>query len=1234
MKKGILKSKARKLSKKAACILATALMCVNSLCSGGVPVLAQLSVGGAEKIAQGTVGGDNWINTDKSGDDQTHYYSSYESSKEKALKVDASYGFELVKTEKTKVSVEKGNQCSAPSTYQGTDLKLPDFLKKYTWFKTDKNNAGNIQIKVSNLTIYQCDNDGSNGRWEKVDLVRTVTSYEKYKGDDGVEEGYVALGAGITNACYVGIEEMKVSSDFYKAGTSTKITLKSNVTLTDIDTNQYIGINAKQINGQYVSANTKLSYKKDGSTNVYYADYKTNYDSEAFTAAGFIFEDSGFDYTFGRIRDESPTNQEQYVGTGQNMVNFKPVPPNKTVSNTEEKVDDTKNTVRDLGQSWYYFVEQPIASNIPENFYYDKFIMRDTIEECMKILDVKVEAQNKDAETIDATAMFNINQSNNVVTATLKNPKNSEFYKNAVYTMKIKTKMDVPDNATAAQLEALRTKWTQHGHYNSEKKILTEKNKASTVIDEYTQPTNEVSTDIHLSTDDKNEPGLAVTKVVDKYEHKVGDKVKYTVTAKNTNSKADTAYFTIQDLTLPAGMSLDFKSLQVSGIEAANYTLEQQGNGWVLKSKGDYALPYGTTITVTYEATAAGEVNGNEIINRVKAFAAGIPEKEANAKVWINSPDLKITKKADKEKYKVGDTVTYTVDVSQEAIGCVARNIVLKDVLKTEGVKLQKNSVVVMDAEGNVLKDVNVTVKNNDFDIVTHKNLVCPTDQYSVYDGKLVKQDKFNPLNLTKETAFKIEYQAVITDEQLSGQEITNVATVNSDENIPKEDEETVPIQGPNLDITKTSDAGVYKVGDTGKYTLTAKQTREGETAKNVVIKDKFGIEGVEIDKDSFVVKLNGETITPTKIEATADGFTVETGKDLTDADKLEVTYQVLFKEASLENKQVPNKVAVSADNAQDKETDHEVTIKTADDPVLKILKESDKKEYFLGEIGKYTLTVTQERLDAVAKNVVIEDAFDQKGMVIDPASLKVTVSGKDITAQCKLAVEDNKYTISTNADLSREVMKISYDVLFKEETLRDKNVINTAKAKADNAEEVQTQNTIKINKKDTRFAVQKDAKDKDYQVGDLIPYSIKVNLTKPGDTAKNITIKDTLPKGLELEKDTIKVSGVEKYETKVTGNVLTIQINQMVYGQKAIITYKAKILEGTEGKSLTNKVEVTSDDTIPANAKKTIKIPKPGVGSKIAKTFDQAKPGLLAAIIAAGVAGVIWLYRKKKLKK
>ena len=53
---------------------------------------------------------------------------------------------------------------------------------------------------------------------------------------------------------------MTVNNVFYKAGTSQKVTLKSNVTLTDIDTRQYIGVSASKIDGQYVSNNTTLSY--------------------------------------------------------------------------------------------------------------------------------------------------------------------------------------------------------------------------------------------------------------------------------------------------------------------------------------------------------------------------------------------------------------------------------------------------------------------------------------------------------------------------------------------------------------------------------------------------------------------------------------------------------------------------------------------------------------------------------------------------------------------------------------------------------------------------------------------------------------------------------------------------------------------------------------------------------------------------------------------------------------
>lgn len=1237
MKKGILKSKARKLSKKAACILATALMCVNSLCSGGVPVLAQLSVSGAEKIAQGTVGGDNWLG------DITHKYSSYESSKSKALKVDASYGFKLQKTKQTKTTVEKGTECSAPSTYQGTDLKLPDFLKKYTWFKTDKNSANNIQIKVRNLRIYQCNNDGSNGRWEKVDLVRTITGIEKHSGEDG----YVALGSGITNSCYVGIEEMKVRSDFYKAGTSTKITLKSNVTLTDIDTNQYIGISAKQIDGQYVSSNTKLSYKKDGSTNVYFADNDTNYDSEAFTAAGFIFEDTGFDYTFGRISAEGPTHQEQYVGNGQNMVNFKPASPNKTVSNTEEKVDDTKNTVRDLGQSWYYFVEQPIASNIPENFYYDKFVLKDSIEECMKIQDIKVEAQNSNAETTDATAMFNVKQDGNKISATLKDPKNSAFYKNTIYTLKIKVKMDVPDNATVAQLEALRTKWTQHGHYKSEK-ILAEKNQAETLVDEYTLPTNEVSTDIHVSTNDKNEPGLDITKDVNRYEHQVGDKVKYTVKVKNTNPKADTAYFTVSDTTLPDSMKIDFSSVKVSGIDAANYTLSQSGNGWLIKSKGDYALPYGATITVTYEATALTASNGTCVDNTASAIAAGIPSKEDKEQVYINSPKVDVEKTAPDRKYKVGDTVGYKVTITNRNLGTFMRNIELSDLVNTEGLEIKEGSVAVLVGGKNVTDSLDITYQDDSkgFEIKTPYNLKngeIPCIGISPYNAIAHWTDKITvTYDATITNAAAVEnnlenvFKAPATDN-------TNGDKIKDDPEIPSgggESTEDVTMKAPALDITKKSNKQEYQVGDIGKYTLTVKQTKEEMTAKNVIINDAFNQEdGVTVDPESICITFNGEDITKDcKITTENRNFRIETGKNMTDEDEIEVSYKVSFSKIG----KYTNTAVTSSDNTKEDQAHNEVEVKEAE-PKLTIKKISDKKTYKVGEIGTYTLEVGQKNQFADAKKIIIDDAFEQsEGFVTDAESITVKFNNSNITKDCKITVENGRFRIETGKDLtSADKITVSYKVTF----TKDGTYKNNASVTSENADPKETNHTVDVEKQNVKVVKTVNKKTKTYQVGDLVNYKVTVALTQENTISKNVVIKDQIPDGLELLEDSIKIEGIKEYKKTSEDNTLLVKIPSLVYGEKVMVTYQAKVLKSAAGKKLTNKATVNGEGLNPGESSATVEVPdttkktteepkKDSKGSETPKTGDMRHMAPYAVIgVLAGI-GAIAIYIKKRRSK
>lgn len=53
-------------------------------------------------------------------------------------------------------------------------------------------------------------------------------------------------------------------------------------------------------------------------------------------------------------------------------------------------------------------------------------------------------------------------------------------------------------DATKEQLMELRNLWEKHGHYNENKTVLTQNNKAKTIIDGKNTMTNEVRVDIEL----------------------------------------------------------------------------------------------------------------------------------------------------------------------------------------------------------------------------------------------------------------------------------------------------------------------------------------------------------------------------------------------------------------------------------------------------------------------------------------------------------------------------------------------------------------------------------------------------------------------------------------------------------------------------------------------------------------------------------------------------------------
>ena len=1396
------------LCRRVTVYLLTMILTLSGLISQTTPTFVQaaaVDTSKAVKIKQGTTEGGNWVKNSNG----KHRYSSYADKKNKALKVDASYGFRIQKTKQTKVTVVKGTACAAPSKYKDRELTLETWLKNYKWFKTANNTANNIQIKISNLKLFQCNADGSNGRWITLDLVRTVTGIAKWKS----QNGYVALGTGITDVAYIGISEMTVKSQFYQAGTTTPVTVKTNVSLTDIDACQYVGVKAGNLAGEYVSRDTHLAYMKtSGGFSIYAEKDNKLAENDAWSTAAFIFSGNNFVYKFGRMDkrpgDDSsswgPTRVQQYVGTGQVMTTFKLSNPVKTVSDSNE-TNVKQNTVDHLAENWTYSVEQPVPDGTPENFYYDSFAFEDQVESCMKINSVKVEADNANAVTKDVTNMFTITQTGNKVVAKLKNPKNAAFYNNTIYRLKINVKMNIPDDVTEEQLEALKATWKEHGHYSETAKTITMNNSAKTIIDGTNLPSNEVKTIIkgpektvsdadetnvvkntirdlgsswtysvkqkiaqnatekyksfvfkdsiescmkinsvkvktdngadvsswfdivtaanevkatlkdptkddfyknaaysleinvkmdvpdnvteeqletlkttwkehghysedqktikedntaiveinginmitnkpetlvELSTTENGDPGLNVKKTVNRYENEVNDTVHYTVKAYNSNKNADTAYFTIKDTSLPDSMVFDFSSIKVSGIDKANYMIEQSGNGWVLKSKGNYALPYGKVITVEYDAKALVASNGTVVDNTASAAAAGIPEKEDTKQVYINSPKVDVEKVAPKQKFKVGDTVPYTVTITNRNPGTFMRDLVLKDLVKTEGLEIKEGTVKVISDGQDITKDLDIKYEEGGkgFTINTAYNL----------KNAVIPCIKIEPYSSLKNLTDKLEvtYDAIITDKAaLDGQldnnftapatKNTNGDVIKDDPQIPSgggEDDEDITIQSPVLAVEKKSDKKQYEVGQTGKYTLKIKQTREGLTAKNVVITDQFVQEkGMKYDQKSMLVKLNGKDVTKDcKVEFTDNSFKITTGKDLSDKDNMEVSYDVFFDEIG----EYTNTVVATADNTNMDQATNVVDVKEAT-PELTINKSSDKKEYAVGNTGKYTLIVNQKNKYATARNVIIKDKFDSNTVDIDADSVKVELNGSDITNDCKIVSNGTYFAIETGKNMtSDDEMKVTYDAVYK----KIGTYKNTATTQGDNAKEVSDDNSVKVVKQDVDM--RKDADKKQYKVGDMVNYSITVSLKKENSVSKNVVIKDKIPTGLELQTSSIKVTGISDYTIKTSGNKLEVKIPSLKYGEKVIVTYKAKVLKSAEGKTLINKATVNGEGIHDGNSQAKIKVAKTPVTKSnnsvtSPKTGDNANMPLYIAVMIAALAGAVVIFlKRRKLKK
>lgn len=742
------------------------------------------------------------------------------------------------------------------------------------------------------------------------------------------------------------------------------------------------------------------------------------------------------------------------------------------------------------------------------------------------------------------------------------------------------------------------------------------------------------------------------------FEKETGyEKVQYEVLAKNTAPAGTVAKdVVISDVTLPEGLALNYDSIEISEIsdngtktfskasggngntikyhvagtadetnklnpehynetqdKTPVITVEKKGNGFIVK---DSLMAGGASLKISYNANALEndkvDVNGSEIRNEATATASNlakvdgkVPTIKADTTVYINSPRLKIEKKADSGDYEVGDNVSYTINVVNTHKGTIARNLVYTDELKTKGVQILTGTIALYDTEGYELReggtlagevDYKKQAKTDGFTLTTRKHLVVDGnyDKYDLAQGKNPEaQNAWNPsyVNTKKETLMSIKYDMKITDKALAGKDILNVATAVSDEALKVTTDETVKPKGPEPTPEKSVDRTNPAVGEDVTFTLRFTNNNAGTVAKDVKIKDFMNESNmVKIREDSLKVTLDNKDITKDcKItyNDSKDGFEIETGKDLAQSQAIVVSYkaEVLLAAAG---KDLVNTTGVNCTNNPEWKYAEAPFSPEDPTPELKIEKKSDKTNYSVGDTGHYTVKVTQTADNATARNVVIEDAFDNKKAILDTKTIKLTDSkGKDITKEVTIEGTQSGYKIETGKNLAQnEFFTVTYDVLFTDQTLGGEEVTNVAKTHADNVPEKTTTVTVKIEKPE--LEVTKTSDKKVYSFEDTAHYTVKTEEVKENATAYNVVIDDQLQvSGAKVLAETIKISDkdgkdfTDKCEIECKGTGYTIKTKRdLTKGETFTVNYDVVFEDRTLiDNYVPNVVKVTADN-------------------------------------------------------